>query len=201
VRRWLWSRLTPAIGLVILLTLVGCAGDDGEEAAATTTTLGSSTSTSAPSTTTSLESEDVPDPATTGEDFEAILREILAFETWLFEHPDVEPLNVIYTEDANIRPRIEEFVEDLIDKGWRYDDEGPVIHSVSVERRVDPLNVLLQVETSHGPQLVVDEAGELVEQGEGWPRRREQYLLKQGDDGRWRIQNYANNGPVEADES
>jgi hypothetical protein len=106
---------------------------------------------------------------------------------------------VIYAEDANIRPKIEEFVEDLIDKGWRYDDEGPVIHSVSVVRRVDPLNVLLQVETSHGPQLVVDEGGELVEQGEGWPRLREQYLLKQGDDGRWRIQNYANNGPVETD--
>jgi hypothetical protein len=85
-------RLTPAIGLVTLLTLVGCAGDDGDEAAITTTTMRTSTSTFAPSTTTSLESDAIPDPATTGEDFDRIFREILAFESWLFEHPEVEPL-------------------------------------------------------------------------------------------------------------
>ena len=192
-----WRRVASAAGLVAVLAVVGCAGDDGEEAAGTTTTVPTSTSSSLPTTTTPP-SEEVPDPATTGEDFDRIFRELLAFETWLFEHPDVEPLDLIYTEDANIRPRIEEFVEDLSDKGWRYDDEGPVVHSVSVEQRVDPLNVLLQVETSHGPQLVVDERGELVERGEGWPRRSEQYLLKRGEDDRWRIQNYANNGPVAA---
>ena len=31
--------------------------------------------------------------------------------------------------------------------------------------------------------------GELVEQGEGWSLRRAQYLLKQGSDRRWRVQN------------
>jgi hypothetical protein len=192
-----WRRLAPTVPLVALIAFAGCAGDDGEEAAPTTTTVRPSTSTSI-TTTTTLESEEVPDPATTGDDFDRIFRELLAFETWLFEHPEVEPLDLIYTQDANIRPRIEEFVNDLIERGWRYNDEGPVVHSVSVEQRIDPLNVLLQVETSHGPQLVVDESGEVVEEGEGWPRRREQYLLKRGDDGRWRIQNYANNGPVEA---
>ena len=191
-----WRLLVPTAGLIAVLGFGGCDGDDSEEAG-TTTTVPSSTSTSAQSTTTTHEPEEAPDPATTGDDFDRIFRELLAFETWLFEHPAVEPLNVIYTEDANIRPRIEDFVEELIAKGWRYDDEGPVVHSVVVEQRVDPLNVLLQVETSHGPQLVVDESGELVERGEGWPRRREQYLLKRGDDDRWRIQNYANNGPVE----
>ncbi len=197
-----WRRVASAAGLIAVLAVVGCASDDGEKAAGTTTTaVPPLTPTSTQPTSTSLESEEVPDPATTGEDFDRIFRELLAFETWLFEHPDVEPLDLIYTEDANIRPRIEEFVEDLIDKGWRYDDEGPVIHSVSVEQRVDPLNVLLQVETSHGPQLVVGASGEVVERGEGWPRRSEQYLLKRGDDDRWRIQNYANNGPVASDAS
>lgn len=192
-----WRRFAPTVGLVALLAFAGCAGDNGEEAVPTTTTVRPSTSTSI-TTTTALESEEVPDPATTGEDFDRIFRELLAFETWLFEHPELEPLDLIYTQDANIRPRIEEFINDLIEKGWRYNDEGPVVHAVSVEQRIDPLNVLLQVETSHGRQLVVDESGEVVEEGEGWPRRREQYLLKRGEDGRWRIQNYANNGPVEA---
>ncbi len=190
-------RLAPVAALVILLVIAGCAGDGGEEAAVSTTTAPSSAPPPVESTTTSVQPDEVPDPATRGDDFDTVFRELLAFETWLFEHPALEPLDLIYTEDANIRPGIEEFVEDLMAKGWRYDDEGPVIHSVAVERRVDPLNVLLQVETSHGSQLVVNETGELVEEGEGWPRRREQYLLKRGDDGRWRIQNYANNGPVE----
>lgn len=191
-RRWL------AAVLVLGLAAGGCADDGPDQAAgSTTTTQAPTTSTTSPepTTTTSLV-EEVPDPATTGDDFDRIFRELLSFETWVFEHPDVELLDLVYTEEANIRPRIEQFVEDLVNRGWRYDDEGPIVHSVAVEQRVDPLNVLLAVETSHGPQLVVNEAGELVEQGEGWSLRREQYLLKQGEDGRWRIQNYANNGPV-----
>lgn len=193
-------RLAAALAITALLAGARCSGDGGDGAADSTTTTtavpNGRTTTTAGVTTTTAPSEQVPDPATRGEDFDKVFREILGFETWVFEHPDMKQLDVIYTGDANIRPKVQGFLQNLVDKGWRYDDEGPVVHSVAVERRIDPLNVLLKVETSHGPQRVVGADGKLVEESAGWPRRREQYLLKQGDDGRWRIQNYANNGTV-----
>ncbi|MGI8683584.1 MAG: hypothetical protein ACR2MO_00515 [Acidimicrobiales bacterium] len=191
--------LGAALATATVLVGAGCK-DGGGGVAATTTTTTATTSdrstTTLGATSTTGAPVQVPDPATRGEDFDRVFREILGFETWVFEHPDVKELDVIYTGEANIRPKVQGFLQNLVDKGWHYDDEGPVVHSVAVERRIDPLNVLLKVETSHGPQRVVDGGGKLVEQSAGWPRRREQYLLKQGDDGRWRIQNYANNGAV-----
>ena len=193
-------RLASALAVAAVLAGAGCSGDgdDGASDSTTTTkaTTDSTTTTTADVATTTAAPDQVPDPATRGEDFDKVFREILRFETWVFEHPDMKQLDVIYTGEANIRPKVQGFLQNLVDKGWRYDDEGPVVHSVAVERRIDPVNVLLKVETSHGPQRVVDAGGKLVEQSAGWPRRREQYLLKQGDDGRWRIQNYVNNGTV-----
>ena len=193
-------RLAGALVLATVLAGTGCSGDDGNGASDSTTTTkamtGSTTTTVADVTTTTAAPDQVPDPETRGEDFDKVFREILGFETWLFEHPDMKQLDLIYTGEANIRPKVQGFLQNLVDKGWRYDDQGPVIHSVAVERRIDPVNVLLKVETSHGPQRVVDAGGTLVEESAGWSRRREQYLLKQGDDGRWRIQNYTNNGTV-----
>lgn len=193
-------RLASALAVTAVLAGAGCSddGDDGASDSTTTTkaTTDSTTTTTADVATTTAAPDQVPDPATRGEDFDKVFREILRFETWVFEHPDMKQLDVIYTGEANIRPKVQGFLQNLVDKGWRYDDEGPVVHSVAVERRIDPVNVLLKVETSHGPQRVVDAGGKLVEQSAGWPRRREQYLLKQGDDGRWRIQNYVNNGTV-----
>ena len=192
-------RLASALIVTAVLAGAGCSGDGGEGASDSTTNTKvttHSTSTTATDVTTTTAVSEVPDPATRGEDFDKVFREILSFETWVFEHPDMKQLDVIYTGEANIRPKVQGFLQNLVDKGWRYDDEGPVVHSVTVQRRIDPVNVLLKVETSHGPQRVVDAGGKLVEQSAGWPRRREQYLLKQGDDGRWRIQNYVNNGTV-----
>ena len=192
-------RFAVALSITAVLAAAGCSdGGDGTPDSTTTSkaTTDSTTTTASDATTTTATADQVPDPATRGEDFNDVFREILGFETWVFEHPDVKQLDVIYTGEANIRPKVQGFLQNLVDKGWRYDDEGPVVHSVAVERRIDPVNVLLKVETSHGSQRVVDAGGKLVEETAGWPRRREQYLLKQGDDGRWRIQNYANNGTV-----
>lgn len=192
-------RLAAALTITAVLAGAGCSDDDDGASETTTTTrvtTASTTTTVADVTTTAAGSDQVPDPATRGEDFDKVFREILGFETWVFEHPDPKQLDLIYTGEANIRPKVQGFLQNLVDKGWRYDDEGPVVHSVAIERRIDPVNVLLKVETSHGPQRVVDAGGKLVEESAGWSRRREQYLLKQGDDGRWRIQNYTNNGTV-----
>lgn len=193
-------RLASALAIAAVLAGAGCLGDGGDGASdsrtTTKVTTDSRSTTATDVTTTTAASDQVPDPATRGEDFDKVFREILSFETWVFEHPDMKQLDLIYTGEANIRPKVQGFLQNLVDKGWRYDDEGPVVHSVTVERRIDPVNVLLKVETSHGPQRVVDAGGKLVEESAGWPRRREQYLLKQGDDGRWRIQNYVNNGTV-----
>jgi hypothetical protein len=192
-------RLASALIVTAVLAGAGCSGDGSDGASDSTTPTKVTTdprSTTTSDVTTTAAPDQVPDPATRGEDFDKVFREILSFETWVFEHPDIKRLDVIYTGEANIRPKVQGFLQNLVDKGWRYDDEGPVVHSVTVERRIDPVNVLLKVETSHGPQRVVDAGGKLVEESAGWPRRREQYLLKQGDDGRWRIQNYVNNGTV-----
>jgi hypothetical protein len=192
-------RLASALIVTAVLAGAGCSGDGSDGASDSTTPTKVTTdprSTTTSDVTTTAAPDQVPDPATRGEDFDKVFREILSFETWVFEHPDIKRLDVIYTGEANIRPKVQGFLQNLVDKGWRYDDEGPVVHSVTVQRRIDPVNVLLKVETSHGPQRVVDAGGKLVEESAGWPRRREQYLLKQGDDGRWRIQNYVNNGTV-----
>ena len=124
-------RLASALVIATVLAGAGCSGDGGEGASDSTTNTKvttHSTSTTATDVTTTTAVSEVPDPATRGEDFDKVFREILSFETWVFEHPDMKQLDVIYTGEANIRPKVQGFLQNLVDKGWRYDDEGPVVH-------------------------------------------------------------------------
>lgn len=192
IRRRRWIARTV---VVVAVFLAACNGD-GKPSPPTTTRPTTTTTSTAPSTTSTTGGEPVPDPATTGEDFDRIFREIIAFEQYVAEHPDVDLLGVIYESGANVYPKVKTFITNLEAKGYRYDDDGPVVMEVTVQERSDPLNALLRVVTRHGPQKVVDGRGIVVEEGPGWEPRREQYLLKRGQDGRWRIQAYYNNGPA-----
>lgn len=186
-------RGRAAAALVILVAAAGCRGD-GKSAATTTTTAGaaatSSTSVEAAPTTS------VPDPATRGEDFDRVFREVVGFSHFVYQHPDPALLDVIYDSSANTLPNVRGQIENLRSRGYRYDDEGQTVHSVEVEKRQDPTHVLLRVVTSHGEQRIVDAQGNVVQRGTGWPKRQEQYLLELGEDGRWRIQYKTTLGPA-----
>lgn len=186
-------RRRAAAVLVILVAAGGCSGG-GNSASTTTTTGGAAvtSSTSAPPAPTTS----VPDPATRGEDFDRVFREIVGFSHFVYQHPDPALLDLIYDSSANTLPNVRGQIENLRTRGYRYDDEGQTVHSVAVEKRQDPTHVLLRVVTSHGEQRVVDAQGNVVQRGPGWPKRQEQYLLELGQDGRWRIQYKTTLGPA-----
>ena len=185
----------PALSAALLsaaLLVAACEGGKDKPESSTTTTE-KSTASSVETTATSMS---VPEPATAGEDFDRIFREISKFEEYVYEHPDPALLPVIYDESANVLSNVRGQIENLRNRGYRYDDEGQVVHKVEVEKRSDASHVLLRVVTSHGEQRVVDAQGNVVQRGPGWEPRREQFLLEQGIDGKWRIQYYTNLGPA-----
>lgn len=135
------------------------------------TTAALPTTTAAPPTATTLSSVPV------GENLDAVVRALSARVTQLARKPDLAALDGIYDAEANVRPKVESFVRNLIACGCRYDDEGTVIVSTSIVSRAASNVALVEVITRHGPQRVVDADGKVVETGAGWEPRREHWQL------------------------
>ena len=189
----------PAVALLILLAACNGSQDkptttsvpDPTSSAPTTAAL--PTSTAAPPTATTLS------PLPVGEDLDAVVRALSTRVTQLARRPELAALDGIYDPEANVRPKVEAFVRNLIACGCRYDDEGTVIVSTSIVSRAASNVALVEVVTRHGPQRVVDGTGKVVEEGKGWEPRREHWQLTRPvrePDQPWKIRSEQVIGPA-----
>jgi hypothetical protein len=185
--RW---RLLPALALAASFALTSC--DDGGKQG-TPPTPSTAPSNTAPS------GVSAPALQTTGEDFDAIVRSLSAYRTWVSRHPDPAAFGAIYSERCPCLATDQAKYADYVAKGQRWDDEGIQIVEVRVLQRLNPNLVRLRVVTRHGPQRLVDRNGILVRDGPGWAPFAHIYELARSDpNAQWKVSLIDDVGPLES---
>ena len=163
------SPWRAAAVLAIFAVLIGVIGwgvisrrGDGDQKAVPAGPSGASTT---PGPTAPKATDQPPTLVNTGEDWDAIVRSIVAYRDWLGLHPRPELLDEIllpaHKEYANTKLGL----TNLATKGWRYDPvPAPVtIERVSLGTRLSATKVSLVVRYGPAPQYrVVDQAGNVV---------------------------------------
>lgn len=199
---------TPSLLLAFVLILAAATGctKPGKDAPGPTTTTGAtapSTSTTEATVTSVTSATSTPGPGevnipdTTGEDFVKIVGGLNELLNEISKKPDhTEILDLVFEPSGTARKATELQIANLRSKGWRYSDSGATASQISLQRRPTSDAALVQLVTEQGPQIVVDGTGAIVQRGDGWKPRREQYTLKRGTDGRWRIVTMTLNGPA-----
>lgn len=222
-------RSAAAAGVVLVLVGACSNGDQGaatSTSAATSTTAAPTTATTAPIATapTTTAPPDAPPStglggptstgdgtasttapvarstlATTGEDFETIAKEIVAYRIWLGENPDPNLLGNIYLAECPCYEPVHKALVNLSTAGERFDDAGAEVVNVELMDRLGPDAVrLIVIQKSNGLARVVNAKGEAVEEGTGRvpPPEADRYYLKRGSDGRWRVSDVFVLGPA-----
>ncbi len=105
----------------------------------------------------------VPTPNTTGRDFERIYREIEAFHTWLYEHPDPKLLSLIYHPECECHALALRTLQRLRSEGLHFEGPAFLVDSVRV---VEDFPVLVRIETRvrQPAQTLVTSDGRTVEE-------------------------------------
>jgi hypothetical protein len=170
-----------AIGLVVILLLQG-RHPTGQ--AAPTTTAVPSTSVPPPPTT----SKPNP-PKATGENWLAIMSDILTYRHSLYENPQPNLLDQIYDKRCPCYAQERSALADLARKGWRYNDNGVKVLKAKLLGRGSgkPASVALDVVERVFPQILVDRSGKIIQKRAGTSARTTTYELVQGDDLKWHV--------------
>jgi hypothetical protein len=156
------SRLAAAIAIPVLLA-VGLVftflhGHDPSRVAAPTT-VAPTTSTLPPPT-----SKPNP-PKATGENWLAIMSNILTYRHYLYEHPQPTLLAQIYDKRCPCFAQERNTLADLQRRGWKYNDQGVKVLEAKLLGRGTgkPASVALDVVERVYPQVLVDRSGKIVQ--------------------------------------
>jgi hypothetical protein len=170
-----------AIGLVVILLLQG-RHPTGQ--AAPTTTAVPSASVPPPPTT----SKPNP-PKATGENWLAIMSDILTYRHSLYENPQPNLLDQIYDKRCPCYAQERSALADLARKGWRYNDNGVKVLKAKLLGRATTNSSIVAVEvvTRSSRQVLTDGAGKIVEQKAASGPMKTPYQLLRGTDGRYRV--------------
>jgi hypothetical protein len=127
----------------------------------------------------------------TGEDWNAIVRSITAYDDWLFLHPRPELLDEILLPSAPTYADSKVGLTNLATKGWRYDPPpAPApVEIVRLNNRVDATTAAVFVRFGPAPQYrVVDRSGaEVANKPATQVGNSVIWTLKLGPDSRWRL--------------
>lgn len=185
-----WRMVAAAVFVVVLaVAAVWQLSDDGGGPSTPTTTAPSTTS--APTSATTLDPSRPPELRNTGEDFDAIVRSVEAFENWVYQYdPDpkwvpeyIDPRN---SDEFGFK-RTQESLAALRAAGERYDSATTRIHKVIVRDRVSEHQVGVYVVREHLGGAVVDRNGTVVLELERLPPTGYFEDWVRGQDGRWRL--------------
>jgi hypothetical protein len=181
------TRLAVGIAIPVLLAVVLAIlllqgrHPVGEAAPATTA---APVTTVPPPTTTRAEP-----PKATGEDWLVIMREILSYRHSLYENPRPNLLDQIYDRRCPCYAREHQALSDLRRRGLRYHDEGVQVLRVKLLARAKnkPSDVAVEVLVRPRAQVLLNNAGQLVERTPASNPTYQDYELLRGPDGRWRV--------------
>jgi hypothetical protein len=182
------SRLAAAVAIPLLLA-IGLAFTflRGRQSADTATpaTVPPTTTTAPPPPTTSKPNP----PKATGEDWLAIMTNILTFRHELYERPQPDLLSQIYDKRCPCYAKERATLADLQRRGWRYHDQGVKVLSAKLLGRGTgkPASVALDVVERVTPQVLVDRNGKTVQKRPGIAARTTTYELVQDANRTWRV--------------
>jgi hypothetical protein len=181
------SRLAAAVAIPLLLA-IGLAftflrGRPPADTAAPATVA--TTTTVPPPPTTSKPNP----PKATGEDWLAIMTNILTFRHELYEHPQPDLLSQIYDKRCPCYAKERATLADLQRRGWRYHDQGVKVLSAKLLGRGTgkPASVALDVVEHVSPQVLADRNGKVVQKRPGIAVRTTTYELVQDANHTWRV--------------
>ncbi len=199
----LWRKVAVAVLVLGLAAgVVWQLTDDGDGGSSTTPTTAPSTTSAAPTATT-LDPSKPPELRNTGEDFDAIVRSVEAFENWVYQYdPDpkwvpeyIDPRN---SDEFGFK-RTQESLAALKAAGERYNSATTRIHKVIVRDRVSEHQVGVYVVREHLGGAVVDRNGNVVLELETLPPTGYFEDWVRGEDGRWRLFHQVVLGPPSPD--
>ncbi len=180
------SRLVAAIAIPVLLvvglvfTFLHGRHPTGEAAP---TTVAATTSVPPPPITTPNP------PKATGDNWLAIMSDILTYRHYLYEHPQPNLLAQIYDQRCPCYQREHQELDDLSRRGLHYDDDGVEILSAKLlgQAKGRPSDVAVETLVRTRTQVLVDTHGDVVKRMRGSGPTYHDYELIHGPDGRWRV--------------
>jgi hypothetical protein len=180
-RRRLAVGIAIPVLLAIVLAVVLLQGGRPTSEAAPVTTVASSTS---PPTTAKVQP-----PKATGDDWVAIMRDILSFRHQLYENPQPNLLGQIYDHRCPCYEQERKVLADLERRGWRHNDKGVTVLRAKLLGRAagNASIVAVEVVAQSSPEVVVDRSGKTVERKSQSSLTKTPYELVRGTEGRWRV--------------
>ncbi|HEX8929282.1 MAG TPA: hypothetical protein VGA45_10235 [Actinomycetota bacterium] len=182
------SRLAAAVAIPVLLA-IGLAftflrGRQPADTAAPAT-VPPTTTTALPPPTTSKPNP----PKATGEDWLAIMTNILRFRHELYERPQPDLLSQIYDKRCPCYAKERATLADLQRRGWRYQDQGVKVVQARLRGRGVGNSSIVAIESiiRTGEQVLLDQAGKEVQRKAASGPTKMTYELVRGPDGRWRV--------------
>jgi hypothetical protein len=181
------SRLAAAVAIPLLLA-IGLAftflrGRQPADTAAPITVT--STTTVPPPPTTRMPNP----PKAKGEDWLAIMSDILTFRHDLYERPQPNLLSQIYDKRCPCYQRERATLADLQRRGWRYNDQGVKVVQAELRGRGVGNSSIVAIESviRTSEQMLLDQAGKVVQRRAASGPTKMTYELIRGSDGRWRV--------------
>jgi hypothetical protein len=179
------SRTALGIGIVVVLAAVvvgsfivfGGGGDDGDALPASAPPI--------------VDPNAPPELRNTGEDWDQIVRSIVEYREWLFNHPDPALLDRIQVPSYEFFAEGQLGLTNLATKGWRYDPplEPLTVELVRLQERIDNVVILFIRFGPTPPIRVVDPNGAVVQDSPGVPPNAILWTLvrEPADNEHWRL--------------
>jgi hypothetical protein len=128
-------------------------------------------------------------PKATGEDWLAIMSDILTYRHYLYEHPQPNLLSQIYDKRCPCFTQERNTLAALQRRGRRYKDQGVEVLQAKLLGRAKgkPSDVAVETLVRTRTQVLVDADGQVVKRVGGTGPTFQDYELIRGPDGRWRV--------------
>jgi hypothetical protein len=128
-------------------------------------------------------------PKATGDNWLAIMRDILTYRHRIYENPQPNLLDQIYDRRCPCYAQERKALADLASRGWRYNDKGITVLKAKLLGRGTgkPPSVALDVVERVNPEVLLDRSGKIRSQKPGSANKTVTYELVQGADHRWRV--------------
>jgi len=128
-------------------------------------------------------------PKATGENWLAVMSDILTYRHYLYEHPQPNLLDQIYDKRCPCYAQERSTLANLQRRGWKYDDKGVQVLKAKLLGRgtAKPPSVALDVVEHVYPQVLIDRSGKTIQKRARSTTKTTTYELVQGDDHQWRV--------------
>jgi hypothetical protein len=128
-------------------------------------------------------------PKARGEDWLAIMRDLLSYRHYLYENPQPNLLDRIYDHRCPCHAQERRVLADLERRGWRYQDKGVTVLKTKLRGRGVGNSRIVALESviKTAQEVLIDQNGGILRQKAASGPTKMTYELIRGEDDRWRV--------------